>query len=214
MALRISCKAVLFDMDGTLVDSTESVEMIWGRWAARHNLNIEHILSVSHGRRTMDTLRDVAPHLDIEEEARRLEAEEIDGREGVREVPGAAALLARLPPDRWCVVTSASRPLAEVRLTAAGLPIPPVLICSSDVLQGKPDPEGYLKGAARLGVAPADCLVLEDTPAGLAAGRAAGSQVLALTTTFGCHALPGATCIANFRDLNVSESENALHFWI
>lgn len=202
---------MLFDMDGTLVDSTKSVEAIWTRWAARHSIDVKRILAVSHGRRTVDTLCEVAPHLDAKREARLLEEEEIHSKDGVEEVPGAGALLRRLPLDRWSVVTSASRSLAEVRLQMAGLPIPTVLVCASDVSQGKPDPEGYLQAAAALGFAPHDCLVLEDTPAGLEAGLAAGAQVLALTTTFSSAELPGVTSIPDFRNLRISMADGSIH---
>ncbi len=198
-------------MDGTLIDSTQSVESTWTRWAARHKVDVNRILAVSHGRRTLDTLREVAPHLDAVEEARILEEEEIHSKGGVKEVPGAGALLTRLPRERWAVVTSASRPLAEGRLQMAGLLIPDVLICATDVSRGKPDPEGYLQAAAALGFAPQDCLVLEDTPAGLEAGRTAGAQILGLTTTFPSCKLLGAICIPDFRNLKVSYSAGSIH---
>ena len=214
MPFLISCQAVLFDMDGTLVDSTESVEGVWSRWAARHHLDVKQILAVSHGRRTLDTLRELALQmhieLDIENEARQLDEEEIHSPEGIREVPGAAVLLASLPTGRWCVVTSASRPLAEARLRAAGLPLPEILVCASDVCSGKPHPEGYLKAAAMLGFAPADCLVLEDTPAGLTAGRAAGMRVLALTTTYASNALLETACIPDFLGISVLSTAKSI----
>jgi mannitol-1-/sugar-/sorbitol-6-phosphatase len=211
MTRTLSCRAMLFDMDGTLVDSTQAVEDIWGRWALRHGFKVEEILKVSHGRRTVDTLRDVAPHIDIETEAAELERQEIVEREGVVEVPGAAVLLAQLPLNRWAVVTSASRPLAEARLTAAGLPIPSVLISASDVREGKPDPEGYLLAASRLKTSPLDCVVLEDTPAGLAAGRAAGMRVLALTTTFSRDELNEPLTVADFLNLRISVIGEEIH---
>jgi sugar-phosphatase len=194
----IFCQAILFDMDGTLVDSTRCVESIWSRWAERHGLELNHILAVSHGRRTLDTLQEVAPHLDIEQEARQLDAQELETKEGIAAVPGAAALLRALPQNRWAVVTSAGRALAELRLQCAGLPIPQILVCADDVEHGKPSPEGYLKAAELLGVAPDRCLVVEDTPAGLRAGRAAGMQVLALTTTYPAAHLLGSPCTRDF----------------
>jgi sugar-phosphatase len=193
------CHAILFDMDGTLVDSTRCVVAIWTRWAEHHGLDVDHILTVSHGRRTLDTLREVAPHLNIQEETRRLDQEELEFKDGVEEVKGAAALLRTLPPDRWAVVTSAGRALARRRLESAGLPVPPVLVSADDVTEGKPNPAGYLSAARLLNVAPQGCLVVEDTPAGILAGRAAGMQVLALATTYPPARLLGAPSIEDFR---------------
>jgi sugar-phosphatase len=180
----VDCDAVLFDMDGTLVDSREIVERLWLQWAAEHGLSAEAILAVAHGRRTLETIQLVAPHLATPEEAARLDALEAqeDGHETA--VPGAVALLNALPPDRWAVVTSAGRKLAAARLAAVGLPLPRVLVGADDVVLGKPSPEGYLRAAGLFGVAPERCVVMEDTPAGAQAGRAAGARVVGLRTTF------------------------------
>ena len=208
------CQAILFDMDGALVNSTRCVEALWKRWAERHGLELGPILAASHGRRTLDTMREIAPHLDAEQETRRLDAEELEVTEGIEAVPGAAALLQALPPQRWAVVTSAGRALAELRLRCAALPIPPVLISAEDVAEGKPSPAGYQRAARRLDVIPQQCLVIEDTPAGLRAGQAAGMQVLALTTTYPAARLLGAPWIADFRQtrLFVTAQELELHF--
>jgi len=197
--LEIRCKAILFDMDGTLVDSTACVEGLWGGWAAQHGVDLKYLLSVSHGRRSADTIRDIAPHLDAEAEAKALELLEMDARDGIVAVGGALETLQALHPSRWAVVTSATHALAATRLAAAGLPVPDVLIGAEDVARGKPDPEGYLKGAAALGFAPEDCVVVEDTPAGLNAGRAAGMRVLAITTTFPASSLLGADAVVDYR---------------
>lgn len=180
----VDCDAVLFDMDGTLVDSRQIVERIWLHWAAEHGLSAAEVLAVAHGRRTLETMQLVAPHLATPEEAARLDALEAqeDGHETA--IPGAAALLAALPPDRWAVVTSAGRQLALRRLAAVGLPLPRVLVGADDVAHGKPAPEGYLRAATALGVVPERSVVLEDTPAGAEAGRAAGATVIGLRTTF------------------------------
>ena len=212
----IRCKAILFDMDGTLVDSTHCVEAIWSRWADRHNLDVSRILSVSHGRRTVDTLQEVAPHLDIAREALELDAEELEYREGIKAIHGAAALLDSLPEDRWAVVTSAGRALAEVRLRCAGLPIPAVLVSADDVSEGKPSPAGYLMAAGTLGAAPDRCLVIEDTPAGILAARAAGMRILALTTTYGAKELLEAPCIRDFSEVRILAEPDCgdLNLWI
>jgi len=182
----VSCRAILFDLDGVLVDSTVIVERHWRIWAAQHSLQSEFILANSHGRRTMDTLRAVASHLDLdlEQEARLLEQREVEDTEGLIAVPGAAELLLALPDHSWAVVTSGSRLLATTRLQAVGLPIPQTFVTAEQVSLGKPHPEGYLKSATLLGLEPQDCLVIEDAPAGLQAAHAAGSRVIGVTTTF------------------------------
>ena len=202
--ISLSCEAILFDMDGTLVDSTACVEAIWARWARKHGIDLHHLLQISHGRRTVDTLMEVAPQLDVESEARALEREECTAREGIVAVGGASQLLHRLKEHRWAVVTSASRALATVRLQCAGLPVPSLLISGDDVFRGKPDPEGYLKAADRLGVPYDRCVVVEDTPAGILAGRNAGMTVLALSTTFAPEYLLGALCAPDFTQVEFS----------
>ena len=196
--IELSCEAILFDMDGTLVDSTPCDERIMGRWAEKHGLDREFVLQVSLGRRTIDAIREAAPHLNVEEEARGIDAQELVEREGITEVRGALHLLRKLKPHQWAIVTSASRALATFRLGCAGLPLPQLLVCGDDVANGKPDPEGYLKAAHQLRVSPARCLVVEDTPAGILAGLRAGMNILALTTTYAPEKLLGATSVANF----------------
>lgn len=205
-----TCKAILFDMDGTLVDSTACVEALWGSWATRHGIELSHILAVSHGRRTVDTLNEVVPHLDIAQEAMLLDAQELEFTEGIKAVNGAAEVLQELPPNGWAVVTSAGRALATLRLGCAGLPVPDVLVSADDVAEGKPDPAGYLMAAAQLGASPAECLVIEDTPPGVLAARAAGMRVLALTTTYPAGKLLGARCVRDFRETRVVHAPPAL----
>jgi mannitol-1-/sugar-/sorbitol-6-phosphatase len=209
-----NCQAILFDMDGTLVDSTSCVEAIWSMWAERHGIEPVRILSISHGRRTLDTLREVAPHLDIAQEAMLLDAQELEFTEGIKAVNGAAELLRGLPESGWAVVTSASRALARLRMQCAGLPTPSVLIGADDVAEGKPSPAGYLKAASLLGVEPAQCLVVEDTPAGVLAARTAGMEVLALTTTCSADRLLGAHCIREFSKIRVFQASRALEVHI
>jgi sugar-phosphatase len=134
--------------------------------------------------RTIDTVRLVAPHLDAEAETKKIEEREATDTEGVLIMPGAADLLRALPPERWCIVTSGTRRVASSRLQAGHLPIPRVMVTGSDVVKGKPDPEPYLKGAELLGMNPAECLVVEDAPAGIRAAHAGGMKVIALLTTY------------------------------
>lgn len=181
--MTFTCAAILFDLDGTLVDSTQPVILQWRLFAQRHGLELEQILAISHGRRTEETIRMLAPHLDAAAEAARHNQAEADNTEGTLEVPGAAALLASIPEDRWTIVTSCPRPLAEARLRAAGLPVPARMVTSEEVAAGKPDPACFQLGARRLGFAPELCVVFEDAPAGVAAGRAAGMEVVTVGET-------------------------------
>ncbi len=182
----LRCRAILFDLDGVLVDSTVIVERHWRLWAERHGLAPESILAHSHGRRTIDTLHIVAAHLslDLEQEAALLEKYESEDIEGLVPVPGAIELIQSLPDHSWAVVTSGSYRLASSRLQAVGLPIPDVFVTAEEVRQGKPHPEGYLTAARRLGQDPQDCLVIEDAPAGIRAAHAAGCRAIGVATTF------------------------------
>ncbi|HYX52725.1 MAG TPA: HAD-IA family hydrolase [Candidatus Limnocylindrales bacterium] len=188
----IECAAVLFDLDGVLVDSTPAVARVWRAWALKRGLDPAWTVQQAHGRRSIETVRALAPELDAEVENRNVEKMEIEDREGVVQLPGALQLMSNLPSERYAVVTSATRPLAEARLLYAGLPVPKNMITASDVVEGKPSPEPFLKGAQLLGFAPRDCLVFEDAPAGIAAARAAGMRVIALQTTYPADELQSA----------------------
>jgi len=179
----ISCDALLFDMDGVLINSTPAVARVWRGWAIEHGFNPEEVVSRAHGRPSLTTVREFLPNADHEAENREVERREIEDLEGVVTLPGALELVAVLPDDRWTIVTSSTRALAEVRLRAAGLPIPRKLITSTDITHGKPHPEPFLKGAAALGFPAGDCVVFEDIPAGVKAGKAAGARVVAFNTT-------------------------------
>jgi len=181
--MKIECRGVLFDLDGVLVDSTPAVARVWTKWAVKHGFVPDKVVSRAHGRPSITTIRELLPHADHVAENREVERGEIEDVEGVIPLPGALELLQALPQDRWAIATSCSRRLAEVRIRAAELPLPKHLITSSDVQRGKPDPEPYLKAAKILGLAPADCIVIEDAPAGIRAGKAAGARVFALRTT-------------------------------
>jgi sugar-phosphatase len=195
--VRLTCEALLFDLDGVLVDSTACIEHTWRTWAARHGLDGDALLHIAHGRHALETVRLVAPHLDARAELAALVAHEARATEGVFEVAGARELLAGLPSDRWAVVTSGVRAVAEHRLRHVGLPIPPVMVCADEIARGKPDPEGYLTAAARLGIAPAACVVVEDAPPGLEAARAGGMRAIALATTYRAEELRGADAVAH-----------------
>jgi len=179
----IHCRGVLFDLDGVLVDSTPAVARVWAGWAHEHGFDPGEVVKKAHGRPSIATIRELLPNADHPAENREVERREIADIEGVVPLPGAMELLQALPLDRWAIVTSCTRALAAVRIGAAGLPKPKHLVTSTDVQHGKPDPEPYLKGAQILGVPAADCLVVEDAPAGIRAGKAAGARVLALRTT-------------------------------
>lgn len=181
--LEISCRGLLFDLDGVLVDSTPAVARVWTKWAIAHGFDPKETVRRAHGRPSLATIRDLLPHADHEAENQVVLQGEIEDTEGVVALPGARELLSSLPRDSWAVVTSCSRPLAEVRLKTAGFPYPRHLVTSDDVRQGKPDPEPYQKGAALLGVPASECVVFEDAPAGIHAGKAAGAMVVALRTT-------------------------------
>lgn len=179
----ISCQAILFDMDGVLIDSTPAVARVWRQWALERDLDPETVVRMAHGRPSRTTIGELLPNSDIEAEDREVERREMEDLEGVVLLPGAQPLLNSLPLERWTIATSCTRPLAEVRLRAAGLPIPKKLITSTDVTNGKPHPEPYQKAAGILGFSPADCIVIEDAPAGVRAGKAAGARVIAFPTT-------------------------------
>jgi len=203
--MTFTAKAILFDMDGVLIDSAPAVERVWRKWALAHLLDPEAVIAQAHGRRSVETIRAVAPHMDAERENVKVEQMEIEDKEGVAALPGALELLRSLPPDRFAIVTSATTPLAIARLGYAGLPIPPRLVTADDVLDGKPSPEPYLKGAARLGVAPCECVVFEDTPAGISSGHAAGMQVIAVGNTYSARELQAADAVAaSLSDLAVA----------
>jgi sugar-phosphatase len=193
----LSCDALLFDLDGILVDSAACIEESWRYWATKHRLDANVILGESHGRRALDTIRRVAPHLDAEAELNALVAIEAGRTTGVFEVPGARDLLLQLPRENWAVVTSGVRSVAEHRLRHVKLPIPDVMICADEVTRGKPDPEGYLAASKRLGFSPSQCVVVEDAPSGLLAARTAGMRTIAVASTHSPNELRGADVIVN-----------------
>jgi mannitol-1-/sugar-/sorbitol-6-phosphatase len=212
--MKIHCRGVLFDLDGVLVDSTPAVARVWTIWANKHGFVPEEVVRQAHGRPSLTTIRELLPHADHDAENREVERGEIEDVDGVIPLPGALEILQALPQDRWDIATSCTRRLAEVRIRAAGLPMPKHLITSNDVKHGKPDPEPYLKAAKILGFAPADCIVMEDAPAGIRAGKAAGARVFALRTTSPDAELTqsGADWIANdLASLRLNSSDHQSH---
>jgi mannitol-1-/sugar-/sorbitol-6-phosphatase len=204
----LECDAVLFDLDGVLVDSATCVERHWRRWATQHNLDCELIMRFAHGRPTVESIRLVAPHLPAEAEAAQLDAAEAVDTDGVVAIHGAAQLVRSLPPDAWAIATSGTRNTALTRLRHTGVPLPSVLITADDVVHGKPHPEAYLLAAAKLGVAPGKCVVVEDAPAGITAAHAAGTRVVALATTHSPAELGEADVrAARLTDIQISASE-------
>src|SRR5580700_9877118 len=186
---RIFCAGLLFDMDGVLVDSTPAVARVWTRWAARHGFDAAEVVHRAHGRPSITTIREYLPDGDHLAENREIERDEITELDRVVPLPGALELLSALSRGRWTIVTSCSRRLAEVRLKTSGLPRPEVFVTSSDIQNGKPAPDPYLKGAEVLGFSPRDCVVVEDAPAGVHSGKAAGARVIALCTTMAAQEL-------------------------
>lgn len=187
--------ALLVDLDGTLVDSTAAVERVWTAFAARHGLDAEAVHSYAHGRPSRESVRALAPDSDVEAEAAAIEAAEIADTDAVRALPGAAALLTG--GRTLAIVTSCSTALAHARLHAARLTIPPMLVSSDGLERGKPDPACFLIAARQLGIAPSRCVVIEDAPAGIRAGRAAGAKVIALRTTHAEDELGDADAVAD-----------------
>ena len=175
--------AVLFDLDGVLVESKEATERVWLEWAARHDIDAATLRSAMHGVRSTEVVAALRPELDAAAESAEVERLQAEDVAGLRAIPGAAAALAALREDRVAVVTSGTRPLALARLAAVGIVAPEVIVFADDVQRGKPDPEGYLAAAGRLGVDPSDALVVEDAPAGIEAARAAGMACVAVTST-------------------------------
>lgn len=199
--------AFLFDMDGTLMTSTANAERHWGVWARRHGLDVAAFLPTIHGVQSVETIRRLAlPGVDPVAAADEITRAEIGDMTGIAPIAGVAAFLAALPPDSWAIVTSAPRALAEARLRFTGLPVPPTLVAAEDVERSKPAPDGFRLGAARLGVPITDCLVFEDSAAGIAAGEAAGACVAVVTTT---HAMPIETPHPTFADYKLLDLAEA-----
>jgi sugar-phosphatase len=185
---------ILSDLDGVLVDSHAAIMRTWRWWGARHGIADDAIEAIPQGRPSREVIAMLAPHLDADVEAHAVERREVEDTEGVVALPGAHDLFAVAEPV--AVVTSGTLPLATARMRVVGLPVPRVLVTPERLSRGKPDPEGYLLAAEELGAQPSDCIVLEDAPAGIEAGRAAGMRVIGITTTYPAAALQAAHDLA------------------
>jgi sugar-phosphatase len=210
----IACSALLFDMDGTLVDSTAVVEHTWAIWADLHGIPLPELLEYSHGRPTIDTMNRFRPGQDWTQEALRLIQLEEKQTGGTIAIPGAKELLAQIAPEHWAVVTSAPRRLAESRIQEAGLPLPRVLVPVDEISNGKPHPEGYLKAAGLLGFSPAECLVFEDTRPGIEAGLNAGMQVIGLLTTVSAARLGCPVVIRDYWGLRLTKTGDGYEIFV
>jgi mannitol-1-/sugar-/sorbitol-6-phosphatase len=178
----VGARALLFDMDGVLLNSIPAVTRVWRQWAEEHGFDPTDTVRRAHGRPSLTTVRELLPAADHAAVNAEIERRELEDLAGIVPLPGARELVASLPAERWTIVTSSTRPLALARLQAAGLKPPAQLVTASDVQQGKPHPEPYLTAAGKLGFAAADCIVVEDVPAGVMAGKAAGARVIGIAS--------------------------------
>ena len=209
--MNFTCKAIVFDLDGILVDSDPIAVRHWQRWAKLHGLPVEPILASHHGRPTVETVRQFAPHLDAVAEARAKEIAEADDTDGLVTHEGAARMLSVLPPDRWTIATSGTRRTATFRLQHVGLPIPDTIVTADDVERGKPAPDPYLLAISRLNLAAEDCIVIEDAPSGITSAKSAGARVIGIASTNEPSALSDADAIVSkLSDLRVEFTDNRL----
>ena len=206
-----SAAGFLFDMDGTLIDSSQAMHRIWSRWARKHGLDFAAFLPIIHGRRAVDTMRRLAvPGLDPLVEAAVIEREEVEDVEGVVAIAGAAEFLAALPSERWTVVTSAPRALARARLGAAGLPVPETIITGEEVSAGKPAPDCFLLGAKRLGFEAAECIVFEDSVVGVESAIAAGADLVVIASAQSDASLDGRFAVSDYEQLELTVASDRL----
>jgi len=193
--MALSCDAIIFDLDGVLIDSDAVIRRRWQRWADERGIPFEDVEAVYSGRPAIEVIEEVAPHLDPEAEIERLGEEMAADADGLEAFDGAKALLRRLPADRWAIATSGRHRTATARMAYVDLPTPEVLVTADDVDRGKPNPEAYQRAADRLGIAPGQCVVLEDAPAGVEAADRAGASVIGVATNQAPDALAAATAV-------------------
>lgn len=201
--------AFLFDMDGTVLNSIAAAERVWTTWANRQGLDVAAFLPTIHGKRAIETIAALKlPGIDPVVEADLLLKAEADDLEGIVPIPGAVAFLESLPPERWAIVTSAPRELALLRIKAAGIPVPALMVTAEDVTRGKPAPDCFLLAAKRLGVEARDCLVFEDAPAGIAAGEASGASVMVISATHVRPMVTSHSTIRSYDEIGIATDES------
>lgn len=209
-SLTISVRAVLFDMDGVLISSTEADARSWLRWAKLHGMEDTFSIHETHGRRTIDTIRALRPDLDQMTELERMEDFDVEDTAGLTVYPGVRELLTALKPTQWSIVTSASDRVMRHRLGVLNLPVPPKVVTSESVNLGKPNPEPYQLGASQLGLQPVDCLVLEDSPSGIRAAKTAGCFVIAVASSHAPEELKEADWIvSSLEDLELYSADDS-----
>jgi len=208
----LNCRAILFDLDGTLVESTFFIERLWQDWGVQHGITPQRMSEVMHGRPAAEIINIVAPHVSIEDEIHTLEANELLRMDGMRTYAGAKELLSSLPSNQWAIVTSGSLRVASARLNYANLPRPAVFITADDIKKGKPAPDAYLLAAQRLRIDPADCVVVEDAPAGIQAGKSAGMKVIGVASSHSKEELHQADVVVRqLADIRTKTSRNQIH---
>ncbi|OYZ23694.1 MAG: hypothetical protein B7Y39_03665 [Bdellovibrio sp. 28-41-41] len=200
--LRFQADAFLFDLDGTLINSIAVVNRVWSQWAIDNGLDPVEVVANCHGRRSLDTIKLFAPHLPQPQANDEFIDREVADTEGLKVLPGAIDFLKSLPPDRWAIVTSCTTKLAKVRMEFLKIPQPTVIVVGEDVSSGKPDPQGFLMAAKKLGFAPENCVVFEDAPAGIEAGQRAGMKVVTVTAV-NSHTDKGDAFIRDFQSVEL-----------
>lgn len=208
--MSLPCRAVIFDLDGVLIDSQAAIRQRWERWAAHHDIPFEEVEAVYHGRPMAEVIEAVAPELDLQVEIERMDQIAAPEDGALRTFDGAAALLDALPAARWTIATSGRRSTATARLQTSGLPIPDTLVTADDVAQGKPAPDPYRLAADRLEMPPDQCVVFEDAPAGVEAARRAGAAVVGIASHSAPDALRDATVVLNrLSDVQITDGSAA-----